>query len=404
MQIRVRTQNVTQSELAKALTGYILQEGIADDVMISLHKSNHNHGEPIPEKYMKTIVRKMELEFRKLLMVLDRNLDSWFAMQANVPRKTFLRKAEDNHPHNLTEAQIDELRRLIEWHFKVAIGIHVQLPKETQKKWNKADIEAPHDNFEKWISQSYVAGRLQSVLDNGDSYSHMLDLARKVPMTRMDQLVLQAAKTNAAKYIVGYGRKMADLSEDMLLERHKGLLHDVVQRYFSGELTHTTYNADGFTPQEAESFLSTKKRVQGWRELATELKNRFKAADVGRDWDRIAVSETRYAANLGSLTNIQHEGSGDAETIYMYYSVHPQACKYCKELYLHEDGTPKLFKLATILHNVQLTGGMNVGLKASAIGTSEGWVPNALAHPWCQCLPMKYTGYEDFEPHEEGLE
>lgn len=403
MQIRVKTQNVTQSELAKALTGYILQEGLGDEVSRSLRKSHHDHGEPIPEKYMKTIVRKMEQEFRKLLMVLDRNLDTWFAMQARVPRKTFLRKAEDNHPHNITEVQIDELRRLIEWHFKLAIGIQMRLPKETQKKWDKAGIESPHDNFEKWVTQSFVAGRLQSVLTNGDSYSHMLELAKQVPMTRMDQLILQAAKTNAAKYIVGYGRKMADLAEDMLTERHKGLLHDVVQRYFSGELTHTIYNADGFTPQEAETLLGTKKHVQGWRELATELKNRFKAIDVGRDWDRIARSETRFAANLGSLTNIQHEGGGDAESIYVYYFVHPKACKYCKELYLHEDGTPKLFKLATILKNVQDTGGMNVGLKASQIGEPGGWVPNALAHPNDQCIPMRWTGYEEFEPHEEDL-
>lgn len=403
MQIRVKTQNVSPNEVAKALTGYILQEGLGDEVARSLNKSQHDHGEPIPEKYMRVIVRKMEREFRKLLVILDQNLDSWFALQARVPRKKFLRKAEDNHPHNLSDAQLDELRRLIEWHFKVSIGINVKLPKNIQKKWDKAGIETPNDNFEKWITQSYVSGRLQSVLDHGDNYSHMLELANKVPLTRVDQLMVNAAKKNAAKYIVGYGRKMADLAEDILTERHKSSIHDVVQHYFSGELTHTLYNEEGYTPEEAEKLLSTKKRVQGWRELSTELKNRFKSVDVGRDWDRIARSETRYAANLGSLTNIQHEGGGDPGAIRVYYFVHPNACKHCKELYLHEDGTPKVFTLQHILNNVQETGGMNVGKKASQIGESDGWIPNAIAHPNCQCVIMRFTGLEDWEPKKEDI-
>jgi len=404
MQIRVHTQNVSQWELAKALTGYILQEGIGDEIEHSLHKSHDHEHEPIPERYMRTLVQKMQEEFRNLLQTLDRNIDAWFAMTAQMPRRAFLRKSKGKHPSNISDAEIEALRRLIEWHFRQAVGRPEDIPSRTQKQWGKAGIKDPNSDFDEWISKSYVAGRLQTILKNGDSYAQMLKLAQKVPLSRVDELALETAKANAARYIVGYGRKMADLAEDMLVERHKKDLNSVIQHYFSGDLTHTVYNAEGFTPQEAEKLLSTNKRVQGWRELSTELKNRFKAVDVGRDWDRIAVSETRYASNLGTLVNIQQEGGGNPQDIYVYYSVHPKACDSCKELYLHPDGTPRLFPLQTIMNNLQETGGMNVGRKASLIGQKGGWLPNALTHPHCQCLPRRFMSqYAEFEPKKEDL-
>ncbi len=406
MQVKVKTQNVNPDELAKALSGYIIHEHISDDVIDYLRKSDgHDHEhEPIPERYMKTIIRRMNEAFERLRKRLGINLDKWFEMVGGQKKGIWRRTREKRIPYALSDDEIDELRRLIESHFKLAIGVNVQLPKDTQKKWQKAGIKLPKGDMERYVIDSYVSGRLHTILENNDSYETMKQLARKVPMSRQDELIVEAVTKNAAKYIVGYGRKLADLAEDMLLDRHKGLLHDVVQRYFSGELTHTAYNAEGFTPQEVESQLATGKSVHGWRELSTELKNRFKAVDVGRDWDRIAVSETRFASNLGALMTIQEEGGGDAQSTFLYYYVHPSACKYCKQLYLHEDGTPKLFPLSEILHNVQETGGMNIGRKASLIGQPGGWVPNALAHPNDQCIPQRFIAkYVNFTPKEGDL-
>ncbi len=389
MQVNVRTKNVTENELAKALVGYILHEHMSDDVIDYLRKSDDhkNEHEPIPERYMKAIVKRMQTLFTQLRVRLDNNLMKWFTSLGESKRWG---KKKTRMIGHLSDDEIDELRRLIESHFKLAIGVDIRLPDEVKKKWKANGIVLPpQGNMESGIVQSYVSGRLHTILKATDSYETMLKMARQFVPTRQDQLIIDAAKANAAKYMVGYGRKLADLAEDMLLEHQKGTVHDIVQRYFSGELTHTTYNAEGFTPQEVESQLATEKSVQGWRELATELKNRFKATDISRDWDRIAVSETRYASNLGALVTIQEEGGGDADEIMLYYHVHQKACKYCKKLYLHEDGTPKLFPLAEILHNVQETGGMNVGLKASLIGEPGGWVPNALAHPHCLTGDMR---------------
>ena len=405
MRLTVKTKNVTPADVTEALSRYILHEHLRDDMVAILQKADDHHegNEPIPERYMKTIVKRLNKFFLKLRVTLDDNVRKWFEAHAK-PKRWWQQKGV-RVPGDLTDDEVDELRRLIESHFKMAIGIDVRLPTATQKKWQVMQIALPEqDSLKSGVIQAYVAGRLQTILDNNDTYEKMLQEAKRFQPTRQDQLMMDAVTKNAAKYIVGYGRKLADLTEDMLLQRHKGNVHDVVQRYFSGELTQTTYNEEGFTPEEAEKWLSTNKSVQGWRELATELKNRFKQEDIGRDWDRIARSETRFASNLGALITMQEEGGGDPETIYLYYNVHPTACRYCKQLYLHTDGTPKLFKLATILANIEATGGMNVGKKASLIGEEGGWLPNALVHPNDQCVPYRYIErYTPFQAKEGDL-
>lgn len=392
LQVRIKRHNVNDRELAKALTGLIHREGIEKDVIDRLTK--HEHQEPIPEAYIQTIVDRINRSVRSILATLQDNVSLWLAQQAKVPKRTFLRKADEPKPPYLTDEQIDELRRLIEAHFRVSIGVSFTPP----KAWQKAGIELPDDDLSKWLTRAYVAGRLSEVLDNGSSYAEMMKLAKKLRMSRLDQLVLEAAKQNAGKYIKGYGRKLADIAEDVLVQNHKATLQTIVQKYFSGDLKHTNYNDQGFTPAEVEDLLSTDKEVRSWKELATELKNRFKSVDIGRDWDRISVSEVRFATNLGRLTNIQIEGGGDPEEIEVYYHVQPTACKYCKELYLELDGTPKIFKLSTIMNNVQRTGGMQIGLRAGLIGEEGGWVPNALCHPWGHCYPVRVKKGYGFVP------
>jgi hypothetical protein len=389
LQLRVQRKNIHDSELVKALAGYIEIEGIEDNMLHRLSK--HEHEEPIPEKYINTILNKMNADFMSIQMTLLTNVDIWLAAQANIPKKKFLQKAADPKPPVLSDLQIEDLRQLIEAHFRKSIGLQFNLP----KSWSKCGIQLPDENMETWLHKAYIAGRLSDVLTNGSTYAEMLKMAKKMPLGRVDILTIQVAKQNAAKYIKGYGRKLADIAEDVLVNQHKTALQSVIQDYFTGDLTHTTYNDTGFSPSEVGRMLTTSKEVKGWRELSTELKNRFKASDVGRDWDRVAVSEVRYTTNLGRIMNAQIEGGGDPEEIEMYYHVQQTACKYCKKMYLDPDGSPKIFKLAEILKNVQETGGMQIGLRAGLIGETGGWVPNALCHPFGHCFPLrKIKGYK----------
>lgn len=385
MRVRVQRRNISPSELATALSGIIEQEDVADLVLSKLQKSD-NHDELIPEKYIRTIADKMDETYRSVRLTMDTNVDRLLSY-LTTPKKGFLKKAEDQGP-TLTEEQIEELKRLIEAHFRWTVGLGWGVDQTTQKRWEKAGIVKPDDDFMEWVVKGFVAGRLADILKDTDSYARMLKLAQQLPMSRADKLALEAAKTNAAQYIKGYGRKMADAAEEVLQSRHRTMIHDVIQAYFAGDLTQTTRNDQNLLPQEV-SVLNTGRVVTGWQGLSGELKNRFKAVDMSRDWDTVAQTEIRYAVNLGKFMSIQHEGGGNAENIEVYYHVQPTACKYCKKLYLNPDGTPKIFKLSELLGNITLTGGMNVGLKAGQIGSDGGWLPNAVAHPHCHCYPVR---------------
>lgn len=406
MKVRLTKQNVSDQELAKALAGIATEEGISHEVhelLGRLVKADHPHGEDvIPERYMRTIGDKLVADFKALLMTLIENMELWVDQQSKASRSVFksLRKAEEIPPV-LTQAQIDELKDLIESHFRAAIGLGYKASDEQQKKWRKMGIKDPDIHLDEWIKKAYVAGRLAELLTNGTSFADMMKLAKKLPLSRTDQLVLEMSRMNSARYIVGYASKLGGLATDVAMDQHKRSINAIIQSFFAGDLDREIHPESGYAPNE-ESVI---RKVTSWKELASELRNRFKQTDLVRDWERVAFTEMRYATNLGRIMNIQHEGGGDPEDIEVFYHVLPTACNSCKKLYLNPDGTPKIFQLSEILANVQETGGMNVGRKASTIGDKDGWLPNASTHPNCHCYPVRKIGgykYAEFERETPG--
>lgn len=109
------------------------------------------------------------------------------------------------------------------------------------------------------------------------------------------------------------------------------------------------------------------------------IDNRF------RDWQRVAHTEMHDAIQHGIRDAIRDNSPSGVDQL-VFKRPNPDACKYCKGLYLKRDGlTPRIFKLSYL-------AATNVGLRASA------WRPViGSTHPWCNCqLEMVPTGY-DFE-------
>lgn len=402
MKVQLTKRNVSDHELATALAGIATQEGLTDQVhelLGRLVKSEQKTMEDqIPERYMRYIGNKLKSDFNALLSDVSDVIDIWIQSQSKL-KKSFLRKAEDAIPI-LTQEQIDELSALIESRFRAAIGLGYGVSDETRKKWQKMGINDPDIHLDQWIVRSYVAGRVADLLTNNTSFADMLKFAKNQPLNRQDRLILDMAKQNSARFIKGYAQKLSGVATDVALDQQKKAINTIIQSYFSKDLEREIHPESGFSADE-ESVI---RKVTSWRQLASELRNRFKQTDVTRDWERVAFTEMRYATNLGRLMNIQHEGGGDPEDIEVFYHVLPTACASCKKLYLHPDGTPKIFKLSEILENVQETGGMNVGRRASAIGEADGWLPNAVVHPNCHCYMIrKIPGfkYAEFEKREE---
>lgn len=103
------------------------------------------------------------------------------------------------------------------------------------------------------------------------------------------------------------------------------------------------------------------------------------AKDANRDWTRVALTEMSNAIGISSVDRIVSDNmSSDLDDIYVYRLTvrDSKTCKYCNRFYNDSrDGSPKLYRLSTLLSN-----GSNFGKKP------DSWMPVAGAtHPNERC-------------------
>lgn len=117
-------------------------------------------------------------------------------------------------------------------------------------------------------------------------------------------------------------------------------------------------------------------------EVVTRI--RKAAAGLRRDWFRVAHTEIHNMAEEAKSVALAHRDPGRDPRVYK--RPHPDACAFCRMLYLKPDGvTPRVFALSALLAN-----GSNVGRRAgrptrSGKGRTEWKAVLGAAHPFCQC-------------------
>jgi hypothetical protein len=114
---------------------------------------------------------------------------------------------------------------------------------------------------------------------------------------------------------------------------------------------------------------------------------RAETGDNLTDWDRVAITEIQDVTERGYADELI---ATFGEDVLVAKVVNPDACKYCKKLYLDENGQPKIFKLKDMMKH-----GDNVGLKKEQWKAVVGPV-----HPWCHCVLMYVP--EGFAFNESG--
>lgn len=104
-------------------------------------------------------------------------------------------------------------------------------------------------------------------------------------------------------------------------------------------------------------------------DLKDDLRGTMETAN--KRWEGIAPTEISNAISIGSVDRIVKDNEDkEPGEVYVYRIVVSDAalCKYCRRFYLDGDGSPKVYRLSTLLGN-----GSNYGKKASL------WLPVALA-------------------------
>ena len=173
-------------------------------------------------------------------------------------------------------------------------------------------------------------------------------ISKMKPLTEIERAALDFARASAGQYIKGI--------MDMTLK----------------DATTSAMRASGAALRAVQEGVSEavadRKTIS---ELRTELFNTIE--NRSRDWTRIAHTELTNAIQNGIYNKIRDTSPAGADQV-VFKSPNPDACKYCKALYLKPDGiTPRVFKLRDLEPS-------NFGRRA------RDWKPVVGAtHPWCNC-------------------
>ncbi len=174
--------------------------------------------------------------------------------------------------------------------------------------------------------------------------------------------VLPVAATHEASkdYLHSNMKHLIEKQKTNVLSQIEGMIRD-------------TNNQFKFDKLQKLDDLSKDKSIRG---LKTQLRDYSR--DANRNWDRIVNTEMSNAISLGSVDRIADDNpTKDMDEVYVYRIVKNDAalCKYCRRFYLDSDGSPKLYRMSTLLSN-----GSNYGQKAA------DWQPTAMAtHPNERC-------------------
>jgi hypothetical protein len=271
-------------------------------------------------------------------------------------------------PAGLDAWQIADLKALIRQHYTCHLvpdfrNAFWRIPESDVWRWRAAGVLGPTGAWALTgpISDVATAARLAAILDTGASYETMMRLAAERPASAVANLARQFALDRLFVTLDGLAWRHADLVARMAIEQRQRAVSQMIADYLGGTL------------------VVHDRQVRGTGMLASALRGRMMGQDIARDWQRVAVTETRLAYKYGSLAHYVEQ-----MVRRVYFRVHPDACADCKRLLLRPDGTPIVFDLADLLAEVAEGGGTNVGRPRAL------WRPTLVIHPWCRCSPVPF--------------
>ena len=136
------------------------------------------------------------------------------------------------------------------------------------------------------------------------------------------------------------------------------------------------YKMNALQNLDREAFIDEMIKESTIGKVKQKLKDTSK--DATRDWTRVVLTEMSNVIGASSLDRIVSDNAGlDLDEIYVFRITVSDAktCKWCRRFYNDSDGSPKVYRLSTILAN-----GSNFGKKP------DEWKPVAGAtHPNERC-------------------
>lgn len=259
----------------------------------------------------------------------------------------------------LSATTIQKIKNIIENHYaSLTIGIlgKKALTASQRRKLKDADIEIPEKDEGSILEQIYYHNYLNKV---GDAV---------VPTSHLEMRVQQKESDLPKTPVHEASREHLNETVSQLIEKHKTDIMTRVEGIIRERNSQFKFDA-----QQGLADLSKDESVS---QIKTRLRDLSR--DANRNWERVVNTEVSNSISLGSVDRIVDDNKErDLGEVYVYRIVVNDGalCRWCRRFYLDGDGTPKVYRLSTLLAN-----GSNYGKK-----TSE-WKAVALAvHPNDRC-------------------
>lgn len=207
-----------------------------------------------------------------------------------------------------------------------------------------------------------LAYRISELIKKAGSINKIKELLKEVKKPPVLDKWTQTKVLNAISKII---QKPTEQLVDKLAMEH-------LQNYQFNEIT---WQMDGMVGKIRKAMMNTLMNRESPIKLARRLHQIFDTYEI--DMRRVAITETTRARNMAILNELKQSDPRGGES-FVYFLVAKDACKHCKRLYLHPDGTPRIFKVSDI------EGKSNAGLPVSE------WEAAMIIHPNDRCLPVAY--------------
>ena len=256
--------------------------------------------------------------------------------------------------------QLEKVREIVFNHSEVLLQILIgKDPADGGQLYRKLGIDESLKNI---ITDSYRYGKLSALQGR--------DLAN-LPKAEVESLLKNLALSPSQKASIQFLNEKTKQTINTLTAK---MTSNVVSAAVNEQL-----NMYGAIKDAIPSKKSRQSMVKKMRESSQ---------DWERDWHRVAQTEM-WDAKLHGEANTIIDGNSSLSTsgkdTMVFKRPAPNACAKCKQLYLDNNGKPRLFKLSELMAN-----GTNYGLKQA------DWKPVVGAtHPNCMCpLNVMPEGFE----------
>jgi len=209
---------------------------------------------------------------------------------------------------------------------------------------------------------AYRLGMLHQVLARPGAslaWDQVLELARAVPLTPVDQAAIAIAREQAARALTPVLLRDGRAAQQHVLDHEMRTIRErVAQAVERG--THPA-------------------------ELARQLYKEFdRDGGIVRDWERVARTEINEARCRGALTALRTaRGLDDDSKVYRLVARDP--CTACLRLYVTAEGMPRLYAIAELER--EDAQGYNTGPHATWHARVGPTHPNCLCGPWLAYTP-----------------